>query len=225
MTKYLIVGGVAGGATVAARLRRLDEYAEIIIFERGEHISYANCGLPYYIGGVIKEREKLLVQTPESFKARLNIEVRVFNDVTKIDRSNKSIEVSNVKTGEKYTEKYDKLVISPGAEPIKPPISGINDPSIFTLRNVRDTDFIKLYCEQNHPKRAVVVGAGFIGLEMAENLHHIGMDVSIVEMARQVMAPLDYEMAAEVHQHLKTKNVEFFLKDGVTSFERKKTGF
>ncbi|WP_319229832.1 FAD-dependent oxidoreductase [Draconibacterium orientale] len=220
MSKYLIIGGVAGGATVAARLRRIDEQAEIIIFERGAHISYANCGLPYYIGDVIKEREKLLLQTPESFKARLNVEVRVFNEVVKIDRENKAVIVRNVETGEEYTESYDKLVLSPGAEPIKPPISGIKDPAIFTLRNVADTDKVKAYCNDHQPKRAVVVGAGFIGLEMAENLHHLGMKVSIVEMAKQVMAPLDYEMAAVVHQHLKTKQVEFFLKDGVTSFKR-----
>ena len=220
MSKYLIIGGVAGGATVAARLRRLDEQAEIIIFERGAHISYANCGLPYYIGDVIKEREKLLLQTPESFKARLNVEVRVFNEVVKIDREKQAVVVRNVETGEEYTESYDKLVLSPGAEPIKPPISGIKDPSIFTLRNVADTDKVKAYCNDQQPKRAVVVGAGFIGLEMAENLHHLGMKVSIVEMAKQVMAPLDYEMAAVVHQHLKTKQVEFFLKDGVTSFKR-----
>jgi len=220
MAKYLIIGGVAGGATVAARLRRLDEQAEIVIFERGAHISYANCGLPYYIGDVIKEREKLLLQTPESFKARLNVDVRVYNEVVKIDRANKAVVVRNLKNGEEYTETYDKLVLSPGAEPIKPPISGINDPSIFTLRNVKDTDKVKAYCNEQQPRRAVVVGAGFIGLEMAENLHHLGMKVSIVEMARQVMAPLDYEMAAEVHQHLKTKKVEFFLKDGVTAFKR-----
>ena len=220
MSKYLIIGGVAGGATVAARLRRLDEQAEIIIFERGAHISYANCGLPYYIGDVIKDREKLLLQTPESFKARLNVEVRVFNEVLKIDREKQAVVVRNVETGEEYTESYDKLVLSPGAEPIKPPISGIKDPSIFTLRNVADTDKVKAYCNEQQPKRAVVVGAGFIGLEMAENLHHLGMKVSIVEMAKQVMAPLDYEMAAVVHQHLKTKQVEFFLKDGVTSFKR-----
>ena len=220
MSKYLIIGGVAGGATVAARLRRIDEQAEIIIFERGAHISYANCGLPYYIGDVIKEREKLLLQTPESFKARLNVEVRVFNEVVKIDREKKAVVIRNLETGEEYTETYDKLVLSPGAEPIKPPISGIKDSSIFTLRNVADTDKVKAYCNENQPKRAVVVGAGFIGLEMAENLHHLGMKVSIVEMAKQVMAPLDYEMAAVVHQHLKIKQVEFFLKDGVTSFKR-----
>ncbi len=218
MAKYIIVGGVAGGATTAARLRRLDEHAEIIMFERGQNISYANCGLPYYIGGTIAERDKLLVQTPESFKARLNVDVRVLQEVTKINRKNKTVEIVNHQTKEKYTEAYDKLVVSPGAEPVKPPISGINDPSIFTLRNVADTDKIKSFCDEQKPQRAVVIGAGFIGLEMAENLHKLGMNVTIVEMASQVMAPLDYEMAAEVHQHLKTKEVEFYLKDGVNSF-------
>ncbi|SFF85093.1 CoA-disulfide reductase [Sunxiuqinia elliptica] len=221
MTKYVIIGGVAGGATAAARLRRLDEHAEIILFERGQNISYANCGLPYYIGGTITEREKLLVQTPESFRARLNVDVRVLQEVTKIDRDAKQVEIQNHTTGETYLESYDKLVVSPGAEPVKPPIPGINDHSIFTLRNVSDTDRIKSFCDDHQPRRAVVVGAGFIGLEMAENLHQLGMNVTIVEMASQVMAPLDYEMAAEVHQHLKTKQVEFYLKDGVNAFTRK----
>lgn len=220
MAKYVIVGGVAGGATAAARLRRLDEHAEIIMFERGPHISYANCGLPYYIGDTITDREKLLVQTPESFKARLNVDVRVLQEVMKINRSEKSVDITNHATGETYKESYDKLVVSPGAEPIKPPIKGINDSAIFTLRNVKDTDKIKNFCNEKKPKRAVVVGAGFIGLEMAENLHQLGMNVTIVEMASQMMAPLDYEMAAEVHQHLKTKNVEFYLKDGVNAFDR-----
>jgi NADPH-dependent 2,4-dienoyl-CoA reductase/sulfur reductase-like enzyme/peroxiredoxin family protein/rhodanese-related sulfurtransferase/TusA-related sulfurtransferase len=220
MTKYLIVGGVAGGATTAARLRRIDESAEIIMFERGEHISYANCGLPYYVGGVITEREKLLLQTPESFKARLNVEVRVKNEVISIDTENKSVEVSDILNKTSYTETYDKLIVSPGAEPIKPPIPGIKDDAIFTVRNVRDTDKIKSFYDEKKPKKAVVVGGGFIGLEMAENLHHMGMLVTIVEMADQVMTPLDYEMAAEVHMHLKTKNVEFYLKDGVSEFNR-----
>jgi NADPH-dependent 2,4-dienoyl-CoA reductase/sulfur reductase-like enzyme/peroxiredoxin family protein/rhodanese-related sulfurtransferase/TusA-related sulfurtransferase len=220
MTKYLIVGGVAGGATTAARLRRIDESAEIIMFERGEHISYANCGLPYYVGGVITERENLLLQTPESFKARLNVEVRVKNEVTRIDTTNKIVEVNDLINKTSYTESYDKLIVSPGAEPIKPPIPGIKDEAIFTVRNVMDTDKIKSFFEDKEPKKAVVVGAGFIGLEMAENLHHRGMMVTIVEMAEQVMTPLDYEMAAEVHQHLKTKNVEFYLKDGVSEFVR-----
>jgi len=220
MSKYLIVGGVAGGATTAARLRRMDEHAEIIMFERGEHISYANCGLPYYVGGIIQDRENLLVQTPESFYNRLNVDVRIYNEVIKIDRQNKLVEIKDIANKTTYTETYDKLVVSPGAEPIKPPIPGIQDEAIFTLRNVKDTDKIKTYCDEKKPQKAVVVGAGFIGLEMAENLHHLGMMVTIVEMAEQVMTPLDYEMAAEVHQHLKTKNVEFYLKDGVSEFER-----
>lgn len=220
MKKYLIVGGVAGGATTAARLRRLDEKAEIILFERGYNISYANCGLPYYIGNTITEREKLLVQTPASFRARLNVDVRVRQEVTAIDRLQKTVTVIDHENGESYTEGYDKLVLSPGAEPVRPPISGIQDPAIFTLRNVVDTDRVKAYCDEKKPARAVVIGAGFIGLEMAENLHQLGMQVTIVEMAAQVMAPLDYEMAAEIHQHLKAKRVEFYLNDGVSAFVR-----
>lgn len=223
MAKYLIVGGVAGGATTAARLRRLDESAEIIMFERGKYISYANCGLPYYIGGVISERDRLFVQTPESFKARLNVDVRVEQEVIAIDRSAKSVKI-RTSNGEEYQENYDKLVLSPGAEPLRPPIPGIQDEVIFTLRNVPDTDRIKDFITSHEVQHAVIVGAGFIGLEMAENLHHIGIRVTIVEMAEQVMTPLDYEMAAAVHQHLKTKNVEFYLKDGVSSFVRDKSG-
>lgn len=225
MAKYLIIGGVAGGATTAARLRRMDESAEIIMFERGEHISYANCGLPYYVGDVITERENLLLQTPESFNKRLNVEVRVKNEVFKIDKENKLVEINDLLNNTSYTESYDKLIVSPGAEPIKPPIPGIQDYAIFTVRNVKDTDKIKAFVNENKPKRAVVVGAGFIGLEMAENLHHLGMMVTIIEMAEQVMTPLDYEMAAVVHQHLKTKNVEFYLKDGVSEFKRKDDHF
>jgi len=172
MGKYLIIGGVAGGATAAARLRRVDESSEIIMFEKGEHISYANCGLPYYIGDVITERDNLLVQTPESFNKRFNIDIRVNNEVVAIDHKGHSVEVKDLKTGETYKETYDKLVFAPGAAPVKPPIPGINHPSIFTLRNVRDTDNIKEFINKEKPRRAVVVGAGFIGLEMAENLHH-----------------------------------------------------
>ncbi|MCB5270392.1 MAG: FAD-dependent oxidoreductase [Candidatus Cloacimonetes bacterium] len=223
MAKYLIVGGVAGGATTAARLRRLDEHAEIIMFERGKYISYANCGLPYYIGGVIEDRDRLFVQTPESFKARLNIDVRIQEEVMSIDRTAKTVLVHKA-DGTEYYEDYDKLVLSPGAEPLRPPIPGIQDEVIFTMRNVPDTDKIKDYVDKHLVKHAVIVGAGFIGLEMAENLHHLGIKVTIVEMAEQVMTPLDYEMAAAVHQHLKTKNVEFYLKDGVGSFVREKNG-
>jgi len=219
MAKYLIIGGVAGGATTAARLRRVDEHSEIIMFEKGDYISYANCGLPYYIGGVIQDRENLFVQTPESFSARFNMDVRVNSEVISIDSKKKQVKVLNNKTGKKYTEKYDKLVISTGAEPIKPPIPGINHGAIFTLRNVNDTDKIKTFADENKPKRAVVVGAGFIGLEMAENLLELGIFVTIVEMANQVMAPIDFEMAAEVHQHLKMKGVEFYLNDGVKEFK------
>ncbi len=218
--KYLIVGGVAGGATTAARLRRVDESSKIIIFERGEYISYANCGLPYYIGGTISERENLFVQTPESFGTRFNLEVRTMNEVTAISPAEKSVTVKNLRTGETYTENYDKLILSPGADPVRPALPGINTEGIFTLRNVPDTDRIKKYIDEKKPRHAVVVGAGFIGLEMAENLHHAGVKVTIVEMAEQVMTPLDYSMAALVHQHLKTKNVEFYLKSGVASFDK-----
>lgn len=220
MAKYLIVGGVAGGATTAARLRRLDEQAEIIMFEKGKYISYANCGLPYYIGGVISDRDRLFVQTPESFRQRLNVEVRIESEVIKINRQEKTVVVKDIKNDKEYTESYDKLVLSPGAEPIKPPIPGIDDPAVFTLRSVPDTDAIKDYLSKHKVRRAVIVGAGYIGLEMAENLHHLGIFVTIVELAEQMMIFLDYEMAAEVHQHLKTKQVEFYLKDAVTSFSR-----
>ncbi|RKD34204.1 CoA-disulfide reductase [Thermohalobacter berrensis] len=217
--KVLIVGGVAGGASTAARLRRMDEDAEIIMFERGEYISFANCGLPYYIGGTIKERDALLVQTPEKMKARFNIDVRVKNEVIKIDKEKKEVEVKDLDSGKTYRESYDYLVLSPGSTPLKPPIPGIDSPNIFTLWNIPDTDAIKEYIDTKKPKRAVVVGGGFIGLEMAENLHDRGLDVSIVEMADQVMAPMDYEMAQIIHQHIKSKDVKLHLKDGVKSFE------
>ncbi len=218
--KYLIIGGVAGGATTAARLRRLDEKSEIILFERGEYISYANCGLPYYIGGTISDRDKLFVQTPESFGKRFNVNVRNLNEVVSINRAEKSVLVKDIRTGNTYTESYDKLVLSPGAEPVRPPLAGINQEGIFTLRSVPDTDKIKHFIDERKPKHAVVVGAGFIGLEMAENLHHQGINVTIIEMAEQVMTPLDYSMAALVHQHLKTKKVEFYLNTAVSSFSK-----
>lgn len=218
--RYLIVGGVAGGATTAARLRRLDEASEIIIFERGAYISYANCGLPYYIGGTITERDNLFVQTPESFGTRFKLEVRTLSEVISIDRAGKEVTVKDLRTGNTYTEEYDKLVLSPGAEPVRPPLPGINQEGIFTLRNVPDTDKIKSYIDEKKPRHAVVIGAGFIGLEMAENLHQCGLKVTIAEMAEQVMTPLDYSMAALVHQHLKTKNVEFYLNTAVSSFSK-----
>jgi len=216
--KVVIVGGVAGGASAAARLRRLNEQAEIVLFEKGQYISFANCGLPYYIGEVIQEKEKLLVQTPEGMKNRFNIDVRVNSEVTKILPDKKMVEVYNHVEKKTYTETYDKLVLSPGAEPIKPKLLGIDSPRIFTLRNIPDTYKIKDYVDANKPRRAVVVGAGFIGLEMAENLHLRGVKVTVVELAEHVIGPLDYDMAAIVHQHMKSKDVEFYLKDAVKSF-------
>lgn len=219
--KVVIVGGVAGGASAAARLRRINEDAEILLIEKGEHISFANCGLPYYIGEVIKEKEKLLVQTPEKMKERFNIDVRVNSEVTKINPQNKTVEIFNIAENKVYTENYDKLILSPGAEPIKPRLAGIESPKIFTLRNIPDTYRIKDYVDIKKPSRAVIVGAGFIGLEVAENLHAMGVKVTVVELADHVIGPLDFEMAAIVHQHLKAKNVELYLKDGVASFNDK----
>lgn len=218
--KYLIVGGVAGGATAAARIRRNTEKAEIIMFEKGQYISYANCGLPYYIGGVIEDRNKLFVQTPEAFGKRFNIDVRVNSEVTGIDTVNKIVSV-RTKDGREYTEQYDRLLLSPGASPVVPPLKGIDSKGIFTLRNVNDTDNIKKYIDNNNVKRAVIVGAGFIGLEMAENLKHVGIDVSIVEMSNQVMGPVDYSMAALVHEHLQQKGVKLYLEQAVDSFSTK----
>ena len=215
--KYLIVGGVAGGATSAARIRRNTEQAEIILFEKGEHISYANCGLPYYIGGVIEERERLFVQTPEAFGQRFAIDVRTRSEVTSIDLKNKTVEV-RTSDGREYTESYDKLLLSPGASPVCPPLPGIDSEGIFTLRNVADTDRIKQYMQHHTVRRAVIVGGGFIGLEMAENLQHAGAQVAVVEMANQVMGPIDYSMASFVHQHLQEKGVQLYLGQAVESF-------
>lgn len=209
--KYVIIGGVAGGATAAARLRRIDEQAEIILLEKGKYISYANCGLPYYIGGVIADREKLLVQTPASFGKRFRIDVRVENEVIAIDPEKKTLTIRKA-DGKEYEETYDKLLLSPGANPVKPPLEGIDSEGIFTLRNVEDTDRIKAYITDKQVKRAVVVGAGFIGLEMAENLHHAGVTVSVVEMGNQVMAPIDFSMAAPIHRHLIEKAFLFIWK-------------
>ena len=217
--KYVIIGGVAGGATAAARLRRIDEASDIVLLEKGKHISYANCGLPYYIGGVIEDREKLLVQTPASFGKRFRIDVRVENEVVGIRTKDKVVVVRNA-SGEEYEETYDKLLLSPGANPVRPPLPGIDTEGIFTLRNVEDTDRIKAYMAGKCVKRAVVVGAGFIGLEMAENLHHAGAAVSIVEMGNQVMAPIDFSMAAHIHLHLSQKGVALYLEESVTGFQR-----
>ncbi|TRM12119.1 CoA-disulfide reductase [Lentibacillus cibarius] len=218
--KIIIVGGVAGGSTAAARLRRLDEQAEIILLEKGPYISFANCGLPYYIGETIQDRNKLLVQTAEGMSARYNMQVRTSNEVTAIDRSAKSITVTNLETGETYQESYDELILSPGARPVVPPIQGIQEAEeLFTLRSVPDTDRIKTYIDEQHPKHAVVVGGGFIGLEMAENLRERGLDVTIIEMSSQVMGPIDYEMASIIHQHLIDKGIQLILDDGVQAFE------
>ena len=218
--KYIIVGGVAGGATAAARIRRNTENAEIILFEKGEHISYANCGLPYYIGGVIAEREKLFVQTPEAFGKRFNIDVRTQSEVVAVHAAEKTVDVRTA-DGRTYTEHYDKLLLSPGASPVRPPLPGIDSEGIFTLRNVNDTDAIKAYLQQHDVKRAVIIGAGFIGLEMAENLQEAGAEVAVVEMANQVMAPIDYSMASLVHEHLLQKGVRLYLEKAVEAFERK----
>lgn len=216
--KILIIGGVAGGASTAARLRRLDESAEIIIFERGEYISYANCGLPYYIGGSIKERDALLLMTPELMTQRFNVDVRVNSEVMSIDRMNKTIQVKKVKTGEVYSDHYDTLVISTGSSPLKPPIEGIDAPGIYTLWTIPDTDVIKAFISEKKPKSAAVIGGGFIGLEMAENLRDAGCEVTVVEMLNQVMAPIDFEMAQFVHENMRLNKVNLILGDGVTKF-------
>lgn len=217
--KVVIVGGVAGGASTAARLRRNDETVEIVMFEKGEYISFANCGLPYYIGETIQERSALLVQTPEAMKARFNIDVRVKSEVLSINKEEKTIQVIDHSTGQKYDESYDVLVLSPGSVPLKPPIPGIDSPNIFSLWNIPDTDAIKGFVDNLKPRRAAVIGGGFIGLEMAENLYDRGIDVTLVEMADQVMAPIDFEMATQVHNHMRQKGVQLLLQDGVKSFE------
>ena len=218
MSKVLIIGGVAGGASCAARLRRLDETAEIILFERGEYISYANCGLPYHVGDVIKSRDALLLQTPAAMKAKFNVDVRVKNEVVSIDRDNKTVTVKHTETGETYTEGYDTLVISTGSSPLRPPIPGIDSSRIQTLWTVPDTDRIRSFIKTSNVKTAAIIGGGFIGLEMAENLHQLGLDVSIVEMLDQVMAPLDFEMAQLLHENISNNGVELHLGDGVDSF-------
>lgn len=222
MSKIIIVGGVAGGATTAARLRRKcqasDEPVEIVMLEKGDYISYANCGLPYYIGGVIKGRDSLLLQTPQAMKAKFDVDVRTASEVTAIHPEKKSVGVRNLKTGESYEETYDKLVLATGSSPLKPPIPGIDTDGIFTLWSVPDTDRIKAYIQEKQPKTAAVVGGGFIGLEMAENLNRAGIQVSVIEMMNQVMAPLDYEMAQLLHENMRDNGVELILGDGVDRF-------
>jgi NADPH-dependent 2,4-dienoyl-CoA reductase/sulfur reductase-like enzyme/rhodanese-related sulfurtransferase len=217
--KILIIGGVAGGATAAARLRRLSEENEIIIFEKGEYVSFANCGLPYHIGGVIAKRSKLLLNTPTSLKTRYNLDVRVFNEVLKINKEAKTVEVRNLITKEIYTETYDKLLLSPGAEPFRPNIPGINSDKIMTLHNVADMD--RIIAKTKDLKNIAVVGGGFIGLEVAENLVEKGLSVSVIELGNQVMAPVDYECAKMVQHHAAAKNLNILVNTGVEAFEEK----
>lgn len=216
--KVVIIGGVAGGASTAARLRRNDENSEIIMLERGPYISFANCGLPYHIGGSIQDRDQLLLQTPEAFNARFRVDVRVKNEVLSIDKEKKSVAVKNLETGEVYEESYDTLVLSPGSTPLKPPIKGIDSERIFTLWNMEDMDRIIAYIKSNNIKSAAVIGGGFIGIEMAENLHDLNLNISLVEMADQVMAPVDFDMSQGIHAHLREKNVNLILGDGVDHF-------
>ena len=217
--KVIIVGGVAGGATAAARLRRISEDVEIVLVERGENISFANCGLPYYIGETIKDRSKLLVQTVKGMSERFNLDIRVLSEVVSIHAENKMATIKNLQTGEVYEESYDKLLLSPGARPIVPPIPGLNESqSLFTLRNIPDTDKIKNYVDTKNPKKAVVIGGGFIGIEMAENLVDRGIEVTLIEKGNQIMAPIDIEMASILHTHLKEKGVKLLLENGVEAF-------
>ncbi len=219
MAKYIIIGGVAGGATAAARLRRGDEHADIILIERGQYISYANCGLPYHIGGAIPDRQSLLVQTPESFGRRYAVDVRTQQEVIGIDREARTVAV-RCADGSTYSESYDELLLSPGSLPIRPQIPGSDSPGVFVLRSVEDTDAIKGYIEQAGVRRAVVVGGGFIGLEMAENLHERGIEVSLVELAPQVMAPIDFSMANLVHAHLAEQGIGLYLGRGLERIDQ-----
>lgn len=218
--RLLIVGGVAGGMSAATRARRLDDAAEIIIFEKGPYVSFANCGLPYLIGGVIKERDSLLVQTPERLRNRFRLDVRIRNEVTSIDTTHRELSVRDLGSGRTYSERYDKLILAPGAHPIRPPIPGVNDPAVYSLRNIEDMDRIAATAEAEEPGTAFVIGGGFIGLEMAENLVRRGWRVALAEMLPQVMTTLDPEMAEPLHQHLRDKGVELHLSNAALAFER-----
>ena len=222
--KVLIVGGVAGGATAAARIRRLDETAEITVFERSGYISYANCGLPYYIGGVITDPEELTLQTPESFFSRFRINMKVHHEVTAIHPNQKTISVRNLETGEEFEESYDKLLLSPGAKPTQPRLPGVGIKKVFTLRTVEDTFHIKEYINKNQPKSAVLAGGGFIGLELAENLKELGMDVTIVQRPKQLMNPFDADMASFIHSEMRKHGVKLALGHTVEGFEEKDGG-
>ncbi|WP_449190017.1 FAD-dependent oxidoreductase [Treponema lecithinolyticum] len=215
--KILIVGGVAGGAGTAARLRRLDENARIILFERGSYISFANCALPYYIGGEITDKNALTVQTVQSFTARFNVDVRIHSNVTAIHPDTKTVSVHDRQNNRVYEESYDSLVLSPGAEPVRPPIEGIQSERVFTLRSIPDTFAIKEFIEKKHARSAAIVGGGFIGIEMAENLKQAGLEVTLIEMADQVIAPVDYDIACEVHAHLQEKGVRLQLNSALSS--------
>ena len=222
--KVVIVGGVAGGATAAARIRRLDERAEIVVFERSGFISYANCGLPYYIGGVIEDPEELTLQTPESFFSRFRVAMRVRHEVTAIHPDKKTVSVTNLETGEAFEESYDKLILSPGAKPTQPRLPGVGLSKLFTLRTVEDTFRIKEYIDRNHPKSAVLAGGGFISLELAENLRELGMEVTIVQRPKQLMNPFDPDMAAFIHSEMRRHGVELALGHTVEGFEEKDGG-
>lgn len=213
--KVLIVGGVAGGATCAGRLKRLSEKSHIVIFEKGEHISYANCGLPYYVGGIIRDKDNLLISSPEEMEEKFALDIRVFNEVIKINPEKKEVEVANLIDGSTYTESYDYLVLSPGAEPIVPPIEGIQNENVFTVRNIPDTEKIVNYIKTKKPKKAAVIGGGFIGIEMMENLVHLGLEVSVVDMAPQVMTFLDTDMVGQVEDEIKKHKVNLVLGDGL----------
>ncbi|EJL6847819.1 FAD-dependent oxidoreductase [Vibrio cholerae] len=219
MTKIVIIGGVAGGASAAARARRLSEDAEIIMFERGPYVSFANCGLPYHIGGDIKERSNLLLQTPESFLARFNVDVRTMNEVLRINRAVKTITVRNLLDQSEYDENYDFLLLSPGAGPVIPPIPGIQNPLTHSLRNIPDMDKIIQTLQMNKPEHATVVGGGFIGLEMMEAFHHLGIKVTLIEMADQVMTPVDREMAGFAHAEIRAKGIDLRLGAALKSVE------
>ena len=222
--KVVIVGGVAGGATAAARIRRLDEQAEIVVFERSGFISYANCGLPYYIGGVIEDPEELTLQTPESFFSRFRVAMRVRHEVTAIHPDKKTVSVTNLETGEAFEESYDKLILSPGAKPTQPRLPGVGLSKLFTLRTVEDTFRIKEYIDRNHPKSAVLAGGGFISLELAENLRELGMEVTIVQRPKQLMNPFDPDMASFIHSEMRRHGVKLALGHTVEGFEEKNGG-
>ena len=222
--KVVIVGGVAGGATAAARIRRLDEQAEIVVFERSGYVSYANCGLPYYIGGVIEDPEALTLQTPESFFSRFRVTMKVHHEVTAIHPERKAVSVKNLETGELFEESYDKLLLSPGAKPTQPRLPGLGSEKIFTLRTVEDTFRIKEYIQEKQPKSAVLAGGGFISLELAENLRELGMDVTIVQRPKQLMNPFDADMAAFIHGEVRKHGVKLALGHTVEGFEEKELG-